>query len=123
MGAGKCASDFRCLRLPQVVVEMAGWVSNFRVERIAGRSSSQTSAGLCGSELSPSSAHTVATSRVSTLNFSNISCTCLFTVDSVMPRIVALSGFVLPWANQSSASAARGVRPSFGSGSAEEKLG
>src|SRR5205809_4905788 len=33
--------------------------------------------------------------------FSNISCTCFFTVDSVMPRIVAISELVLPWASQS----------------------
>jgi len=40
-----------------------------------------------------------------------------------MPRIVAMAGFVLPWESQSSASAARGVRPSLSSGWAEEKSG
>jgi len=47
-------------------------------------------------ELSTSSAHTVAAPRVSTPSFSNISCTCFLMVDSVMPRIVAMSEFVLP---------------------------
>jgi hypothetical protein len=47
-------------------------------------------------EPSTSSARTVAAPRVSTPSFSNISCTCFLTVDSVMPRIVAMSGFVLP---------------------------
>lgn len=42
-------------------------------------------------ELSTSSARTVAAPRVSTPSFSNISCTCFFTVDSVMPKIVATS--------------------------------
>src|SRR5450432_2116602 len=53
----------------------------------------------------------------------NTSSMCFFTVDSVMPRMTAMSEFVLPWAAQSSASAARGVNPSFSKGSEEEKSG
>ena len=79
--------------------------------------------GQRGDELSASSARTVAAPRVSTPSFSNISCTCFFTVDSVMPRIVAMSEFVLPWESQSSVSVARGVRPSLSSGRVEEKSG
>ena len=74
-------------------------------------------------ELSTSNARTVAAPRVSTPNLLNISCTCFFTVDSVMPRMVAMSEFVLPWASQSNASAARGVRPSASKGREEEKSG
>ena len=40
-----------------------------------------------------------------------------------MPRIVAMSEFVLPCVNQSNASVARGVKPRFSSGLAEEKSG
>src|SRR6266853_3792461 len=79
--------------------------------------------GAPSGELRTSNARTVAAPLVSTPSFSNISCTCFFTVDSVIPRIVATSELVLPWESQSNVSAARGVRPSFSRGSAEEKLG
>ncbi len=47
-------------------------------------------------KLSTSNARTAAAPRVSTPSLSNISWTCFFTVDSVTPRIVAMSGLVLP---------------------------
>src|SRR3954464_3898875 len=74
-------------------------------------------------ELRTSRARTVAEPRVSTPSFSNISWTYFLTVDSLMPRMVAISELVLPWASQRRASAARGVRPNLTRGSAEEKSG
>jgi hypothetical protein len=47
-------------------------------------------------ELSTSSARRLAAVRVSTPSFSKISRTCFFTVDSLLPRIVAISPLVLP---------------------------
>src|SRR5271166_4890937 len=75
-------------------------------------------------ELRTSNARRLAAVRVSTPSFVKISRTCFFTVDSLLPRMVAISPLVLPWASQSSDSATRGVRPSTSSsGLADSKLG
>jgi hypothetical protein len=55
-------------------------------------------------ELSTSRARRLAAVRDSTPSFSNISRTCFFTVDSLLPRIVAISPLVLPWLSQRSVS-------------------
>src|SRR4029077_5945938 len=79
---------------------------------------------LAARELSTSSARRLAAVRVSTPSVTKISRTCFFTVDSLLPRIVAISLFVLPWVSHSRVSATRGVKPSaVSSGLAESKLG
>src|SRR6185295_15499430 len=63
-------------------------------------------------ELSISNARKAAAPRVSVPSFAKISRTCFLTVDSLLPRMVAISLLVLPCASQSNVSATRGVRPS-----------
>lgn len=75
-------------------------------------------------ELSTSSARRLAAVRVSTPRASKISGTCFLTVDSLLPRMVAISPLVLSCASHSSVSATRGVKPStFAGGAAESKFG
>src|SRR5262249_52014338 len=60
---------------------------------------------------------------VSTLSFRKMSSRCFLTVDSLIPRMEAMSEFVFPWATQRRTSATRGVRPSLSRGSKEVKSG
>src|SRR5215469_6658667 len=62
-------------------------------------------------ELSTSSARRLAAVRVSMPSFAKISRTCFFTVDSLLPRTIAISGLVLPCASHNNVSATRGVKP------------
>ncbi len=113
-----------------VVPEAVGGSSDSIKSLVAGLSSRAVkSVGVssyprAGGELSTSRARRLAAVRVSTPSFSKISRTCFFTVDSLLPRIIAISLFVLPWVSHSSVSATRGVKPNtVSSGLAESKLG